>query len=81
MGWDSWTLFSLTVIMYDRDAFYSSHELRHSKFERLEDSNEDHEVLGTTHLYEDGRLRCVPMPTPDPKGTHCETHHPHESDR
>ncbi|SPO05542.1 uncharacterized protein DNG_08229 [Cephalotrichum gorgonifer] len=24
-------------------------------------------VVGTTHLYEDGQLRLIPMPTPDPK--------------
>lgn len=26
------------------------------------------QVVGTTKLYEDGKLNYVPMPTPDPKG-------------
>lgn len=26
------------------------------------------QVVGTTNLYENGRLNYVPMPTPDPKG-------------
>ena len=26
------------------------------------------QVVGTTRMYEDGRIRLVPMPTPDPKG-------------
>lgn len=27
------------------------------------------QVVGTTQLYDQGRLRLIPMPTPDPKGT------------
>ena len=26
------------------------------------------QVVGTTSLYENGQIRCIPMPTPDPKG-------------
>jgi hypothetical protein len=28
------------------------------------------QVVGTTELYENGSIRYIPMPTPNPKGTH-----------
>lgn len=31
-------------------------------------SSSSREVVGTTKLYENEKLRCIPMPTPDPKG-------------
>lgn len=30
------------------------------------------QVVGTTNLYENGQLRYIPMPSPDPKGM-CQT--------
>ena len=36
-------------------------------------SSSSREVVGTTKLYEHDELRCIPMPTPNPKGAplHC----------
>lgn len=31
-------------------------------------SESSREVVGTTRLYELDKLRCIPMPTPNPKG-------------
>ncbi|KAF1808702.1 MFS general substrate transporter [Eremomyces bilateralis CBS 781.70] len=58
--------------MHIRDQFYSATELKGSKgviekVERVDSNESDEQVLGTTNLYQDGKLQCVPMPTPDPK--------------
>jgi hypothetical protein len=34
------------------------------------DSRSSTQVVGTTNLYQNGEIRYVPMPTPDPKGTY-----------
>lgn len=48
-----------------RQLFFESEADNYSLHPRLEVSAQ---VVGTTNLYENGQLKYIPMPTPDPKG-------------